>query len=88
LILKQLSKPEMDALLKFAPSYFTYISEAFFHKVRGFERLFVIDSNSWFYDVAADCFGQNSWILPDCLQESGHWPLDADGFAGDGEFIL
>ncbi|KAJ3413991.1 1-phosphatidylinositol-3-phosphate 5-kinase [Chytridiales sp. JEL 0842] len=33
LILKQLSKPEMDALLKFAPSYFTYISEAFFHKL-------------------------------------------------------
>ncbi|KAJ1549204.1 1-phosphatidylinositol-3-phosphate 5-kinase [Cladochytrium tenue] len=33
LILKQLSKPEMDALLKFAPSYFTYVSEAFFHKL-------------------------------------------------------
>ncbi|KAI9327288.1 hypothetical protein BDR26DRAFT_97310 [Obelidium mucronatum] len=33
LILKQLSRQEMEALLKFAPYYFTYISEAFFHKL-------------------------------------------------------
>ncbi|KAJ3200383.1 1-phosphatidylinositol-3-phosphate 5-kinase, partial [Entophlyctis luteolus] len=33
LILKSLSRPEMEALLKFAPSYFTYVSEAFFHKL-------------------------------------------------------
>ncbi|KAJ3019368.1 UNVERIFIED_CONTAM: 1-phosphatidylinositol-3-phosphate 5-kinase [Siphonaria sp. JEL0065] len=33
LILKQLSRQEMEALLKFAPFYFTYISEAFFHKL-------------------------------------------------------
>ncbi|KAI9362452.1 hypothetical protein DFJ73DRAFT_620771 [Zopfochytrium polystomum] len=46
LILKQLSKPEMDALLKFAPAYFDYISEAFFHtlptvlaKIFGFYRI-------------------------------------------------
>ncbi|KAI9203934.1 uncharacterized protein BJ171DRAFT_582312 [Polychytrium aggregatum] len=31
LILKQLSKPEMDALIKFAPSYFEYMSKVFFH---------------------------------------------------------
>ncbi|KAI8846669.1 hypothetical protein BC829DRAFT_397962 [Chytridium lagenaria] len=33
LILKQLSRQEMDALLKFALNYFTYVSEAFFHKL-------------------------------------------------------
>ncbi|KAJ1555792.1 1-phosphatidylinositol-3-phosphate 5-kinase [Cladochytrium tenue] len=33
LILKQLSKPEMEALLTFAPSYFTYVSEAFVQKL-------------------------------------------------------
>ncbi|KAJ3120850.1 1-phosphatidylinositol-3-phosphate 5-kinase [Physocladia obscura] len=33
LILKQLSRQEMEALLKFAPFYFTYVSESFFHKL-------------------------------------------------------
>ncbi len=31
LILKQLSRLETDALLKFAPAYFEYMSQAFFH---------------------------------------------------------
>ncbi|KAJ3248413.1 1-phosphatidylinositol-3-phosphate 5-kinase [Chytriomyces hyalinus] len=46
LILKQLSRQEMEALLKFAPFYFTYLSEAFFHqlptvlaKIFGFYRI-------------------------------------------------
>ena len=34
LVVKQLSRPEMDALFKFAPSYFEYMSQAFFHEVR------------------------------------------------------
>ncbi|KAJ3145592.1 1-phosphatidylinositol-3-phosphate 5-kinase, partial [Irineochytrium annulatum] len=33
LILKQLSRQEMDALLKFARYYFNYVSEGFFHKL-------------------------------------------------------
>ncbi|KAJ3108078.1 hypothetical protein HDU97_002313 [Phlyctochytrium planicorne] len=33
LILKQLSRQEMDALLKFALNYFTYVSESFFHNI-------------------------------------------------------
>lgn len=31
--MKQLSKVEMDAFLKFAPSYFEYISHAFFNEL-------------------------------------------------------
>ncbi|KAI8341123.1 hypothetical protein BC941DRAFT_201221 [Chlamydoabsidia padenii] len=32
-LLKQISRYEMDAFLKFAPSYFQYMSEAFFHEL-------------------------------------------------------
>jgi 1-phosphatidylinositol-3-phosphate 5-kinase len=32
-IMKQISKPEVDAFIKFAPSYFEYMSQAFFHEV-------------------------------------------------------
>ncbi|RKP33464.1 hypothetical protein BJ085DRAFT_41003, partial [Dimargaris cristalligena] len=32
-ILKQISKPEMDAFLKFAPNYFHYLAEAIFHEL-------------------------------------------------------
>ncbi|KAJ1975037.1 Mitochondrial distribution and morphology protein 12 [Dimargaris xerosporica] len=32
-IIKQLSKPEMDAFLKFAPHYFEYLAEAIFHEL-------------------------------------------------------
>ncbi|KAJ3079205.1 1-phosphatidylinositol-3-phosphate 5-kinase, partial [Quaeritorhiza haematococci] len=46
LVLKQLSRMEMDALLKFAPMYFEYMSQAFFHelptvlaKIFGFYRI-------------------------------------------------
>ena len=34
LLMKQMSRPEMDAFLKFAPAYFQYLSEALFHGVR------------------------------------------------------
>lgn len=33
LIIKQLSRLEMDALYKFAPAYFEYMSQAIFHEV-------------------------------------------------------
>jgi len=33
LVLKQMSRPEMDAFVKFAPSYFEYMSQAFFHEL-------------------------------------------------------
>jgi hypothetical protein len=33
LLMKQMSRPEMDAFLKFAPAYFQYLSEALFHGV-------------------------------------------------------
>ncbi|OAJ42226.1 hypothetical protein BDEG_25711 [Batrachochytrium dendrobatidis JEL423] len=46
LVAKQLSRPEMDALYKFAPEYFEYMSRAFFHelptvlaKIFGFYRI-------------------------------------------------
>ncbi|KAK9701115.1 Mitochondrial distribution and morphology protein 12 [Basidiobolus ranarum] len=46
LIMKQMSRSEMDAFLKFAPYYFEYLSKAFFHelptllaKVYGFYRI-------------------------------------------------
>ncbi|KAI7866999.1 hypothetical protein BDF14DRAFT_1882111 [Spinellus fusiger] len=32
-LIKQISKYEMDAFLRFAPSYFKYMSEAFFHEL-------------------------------------------------------
>ncbi|KAI8367667.1 uncharacterized protein BYT42DRAFT_618085 [Radiomyces spectabilis] len=32
-LIKQISKYEMDAFLRFAPSYFQYMSEAFFHEL-------------------------------------------------------
>lgn len=35
LLIKQISRYEMDAFLRFAPSYFQYMSEAFFHEVNG-----------------------------------------------------
>ncbi|KAJ3029837.1 1-phosphatidylinositol-3-phosphate 5-kinase [Rhizophlyctis rosea] len=45
-VVKQLSRPEMDALYKFAPAYFEYMSQAFFHelptvlaKIFGFYRI-------------------------------------------------
>jgi 1-phosphatidylinositol-3-phosphate 5-kinase len=34
-VIKQLSRLEMDALYKFAPAYFEYMSQAFFHEVSG-----------------------------------------------------
>ena len=33
LVMKQLSKPEMEAFIRFAPSYFEYMSQAFFHEL-------------------------------------------------------
>lgn len=33
-IMKQLSKIELEAFIKFAPHYFRYMQEAFYHKVR------------------------------------------------------
>ncbi|KAK9768053.1 Mitochondrial distribution and morphology protein 12 [Basidiobolus ranarum] len=46
LIMKQMSRSEMDAFLKFAPYYFEYLSKAFFHelptllaKIYGFYRI-------------------------------------------------
>ncbi|CAO3691478.1 unnamed protein product [Umbelopsis ramanniana] len=46
LLMKQMSRPEMDAFLKFAPAYFQYLSEALFHglptvlaKIFGFYRI-------------------------------------------------
>ncbi|KAM0753044.1 hypothetical protein T439DRAFT_188475 [Meredithblackwellia eburnea MCA 4105] len=33
-IVKEISRLEMDSLLRFAPAYFDYMSKAFFHKVR------------------------------------------------------
>ncbi|KAI9496080.1 hypothetical protein BDB00DRAFT_162213 [Zychaea mexicana] len=33
LLIKQISRYEMDAFLRFAPSYFQYMSEAFFHEL-------------------------------------------------------
>ncbi|KAI8808698.1 hypothetical protein BJ742DRAFT_747937 [Cladochytrium replicatum] len=33
LLIKQLSKPEMDSLLQFAPHYFDYMAKVFFHKL-------------------------------------------------------
>ncbi|KAL1914822.1 uncharacterized protein VTP21DRAFT_7914 [Calcarisporiella thermophila] len=46
LVMKQVSRPEMEAFLKFAPAYFYYMSEAFFHdlptilaKIFGFYRI-------------------------------------------------
>jgi 1-phosphatidylinositol-3-phosphate 5-kinase len=33
LVVKQMSKYEMDAFVKFAPSYFEYMSQAFFHEL-------------------------------------------------------
>jgi 1-phosphatidylinositol-3-phosphate 5-kinase len=45
-VIKQLSRLEMDALYKFAPAYFEYMSQAFFHelptvlaKIFGFYRI-------------------------------------------------
>lgn len=32
-LIKQMSRYEMDAFLRFAPAYFQYMSEAFFHEV-------------------------------------------------------
>ena len=31
--MKQMSKAELDAFLKFAPMYFNYMSQAFFHEL-------------------------------------------------------
>lgn len=37
-IVKEISRLEMDALLKFAPDYFDYMSKAFFHRVSPLTR--------------------------------------------------
>lgn len=36
LLMKQVSRFELDAFLGFAPAYFQYMSEAFFREVSGF----------------------------------------------------
>ncbi|KAI8619289.1 hypothetical protein BC830DRAFT_1104814 [Chytriomyces sp. MP71] len=61
LILKQLSKIEMEALIKFAPFYFTYMSEAFFHqlptvlaKIFGFYRIGIKNSATGKKDFKMD----------------------------------
>jgi hypothetical protein len=67
-LIKQMSRYEMDAFLRFAPAYFQYMSEAFFHEVsHGSTR----DLKIWYVDrlilisvpKAANGSCQDIWIL-------------------------
>jgi 1-phosphatidylinositol-3-phosphate 5-kinase len=49
LLMKQMSRPEMDAFLKFAPAYFQYLSEALFHGV-----------STKYLSKCLACFGQEN----------------------------
>jgi 1-phosphatidylinositol-3-phosphate 5-kinase len=54
-VIKQLSRMEMDALYKFAPAYFEYMSHAFFHEASLQHSYWNSYSNTLLYNSCLRC---------------------------------
>jgi hypothetical protein len=76
LVVKQLSPIELESLVSFAPAYFEYMSQAFFHEV------------SITINLASYSFGKNLWILSNFLQKSHYQENCQNGYYGNGKFVL
>lgn len=84
--MKQVSRFELDAFLRFAPAYFHYMSEAFFSEV-GYSNCTFLHHPD-FLLLAPYCASKDFRILQHQLQEHGYRKVNEDGRACHGESIL
>jgi hypothetical protein len=86
LIIKEVSRSEMDAFLKFAPHYFAYMSKAMFHRVNQTSVLVCHGVHIW--PLVANGLVQNIWNISGACEESSHWKVTWYRCDCDGKSIL